>query len=121
QAYTSTGSRANGFSAASGSRIPGELFPAWLHRIGLSLDDGLAPARLLAAAHDDPHLVGLAHAKQAVLGIGRLELAIPHVRIETAEAQQLPVRPALDDDSVLEDDDLVRIDDGRKPVRDHQR
>ena len=42
-------------------------------------------------------------------------------RVETALAQQLVVRPLLDDLPVLEDDDQVGVANRREPVSNHER
>src|SRR5581483_2310217 len=54
------------------------------------------------------------------LGVGLL-LAAPHVGIEAVPGQELAVPAALGDLAAVEHDDLVGVDDGREPVRDHQR
>ncbi len=49
------------------------------------------------------------------------ELVIVQPRVEPIQRQQLGVGAALDDAAVIEHQDLVRIDDGRQTVRDHER
>ena len=45
----------------------------------------------------------------------------PHLRIAPVVRQQLGVGAALDDAARLHHQDLVGVDDGREPVRDHER
>src|SRR4029453_9836860 len=46
-------------------------------------------------------------------------LGAPHVGIEAVARQQFTMASALGDAAAIEHDDLVGIDDGRQPVRDH--
>src|SRR5580704_8170030 len=52
---------------------------------------------------------------------GGLLLALPHVGVEAVARQKFSVAAALDDAAAVEHDDLVGMDDGREPVRDHNR
>src|SRR6476646_5004234 len=49
-----------------------------------------------------------------------LALAIPHAGIETALRQEGVVGPALDNDPLVENNDLVGAHNGRKTVRYHE-
>src|SRR5437763_10507229 len=48
-------------------------------------------------------------------------LAVPEVGIEAARIEQLIVRSALNRATIVEDDDLVGVDDGRQAMSDHDR
>ena len=50
-----------------------------------------------------------------------LLLQRPHLRVGAASRQEITMRAALDDATIVEHDDLIRIHHGRKPVRDHKR
>src|SRR6266851_8119685 len=53
-------------------------------------------------------------------GFGRgFLLAAPHVGIEAVLGQQLGMTAALGDAAAIEHDDLVGVDDGGEPMRDH--
>src|SRR6476661_5857616 len=47
------------------------------------------------------------------------DLAVPQLGIKTAAIEQLLMRAAFRDAAVVEHDDLVRVDDRREPVRNH--
>ena len=50
-----------------------------------------------------------------------LALPVPHTGIKSAGSQKLRMGAALGDLALVEHDDLVGGDDGREPVRDHER
>src|SRR5260221_11349181 len=50
-----------------------------------------------------------------------LTLPVPHTGIESVGSQKPAVGAALGDAALIEHDDFVGTDDGRKPMRDHQR
>src|SRR5271167_2568530 len=50
-----------------------------------------------------------------------LPLAAPHRRIDSAPRQELLMRAALGDDALVEHQDFVGVDHGRKAVRDYDR
>src|SRR3990167_4488463 len=57
-----------------------------------------------------------------LFGLGRgFLLPAPHVGIEAAQRQQVAMAATFDDPAAVEDHDLVGIDDGRQPMRDHHR
>src|SRR4051812_19085872 len=70
-----------------------------------------------AAFPDPPDDRGALGAPQLLL----LLLERPKVRIDARLGEQSGVRAALGDASSLEHEDFVRVDNGRKAMRDHER
>lgn len=79
---------------------------------GLGGEPGARSSRRLAMA-----VIG---APSAAL-IDARGLCSPHGRIRTPPVEKDRVAPPLDDPSLVQDDDLVGLDDGREPVRDDER
>ena len=63
----------------------------------------------------------LARASQLFARLFGLTLSVPHAGIKAVLGEQRIVGAALDDLAMVKHDDLVGADDGREPVRDHQR
>src|SRR5262249_50840094 len=58
---------------------------------------------------------------RGALGGAAVALHAPELGVATVLGEELLVRAAFDDAAVLEDEDLVGVDDRRKPVRDDER
>ena len=70
-------------------------------------------SRILALANNNPLFVFFAGLAQPLFGFGGFALAVPHFRVKAFFLQKFGMRTALNDFTRFQNNNLIRIDNGR--------